>query len=147
MPTRLRKKDLKHYKPQIHALHTNINDILLMIDEKIKIQHSQGSNSIIFQLSGTFDIPKMTPYAARNKIHSAIISDLTCEEREFQVQYKKTRKNRYILLIKWKTDEELYEKRDEIDLLQFYSKSIDEQLEYSEKPRSIKYQGIRNFKH
>jgi len=142
MPHRLRKRDLKYYKPQIQALHTNINDILILINEKIKAAHSQGSNEIIFQLSGTFDIPKMTPCNARNKIHAAIISDLTSEEMEFQVQYSKTKKGRYMLLIKWKTIEELHEKEDEADLLQFYAKPIKEQAQYSEKPRSVKYESM-----
>ena len=147
MPRRLRKRDLKYYRPQIQALHTNINDILILIDEKIKAAHSQGSNDIVFQLSGTFDIPKMTPHDARNKIHASIISDLTSEEREFQVQYKRTQKGRYILLIKWKTIEESYEKEDEADLLQFYAKPINEQSQYSEKPVSSKYEGMKSFAH
>lgn len=145
MPRRLRKKDLKYYKPQIQALHTNINDILILIDDKIKSAHAQGGNDIIFHLSGTFDIPKMTPHDARNKIHSSIISDLTSEERDFQVQYKRTQKGRYILIIKWKTVEELYEKEDDADLLKFYAKPINEQEQYSEKPRGVKYEGMKSF--
>ena len=147
MPSRLKKNDLKYHKPQIQALHTSINDILILIDEKIKIAYNQGSNSINFPLSGTFDIPKMSSYDARNKIHFSIISDLTCEERGFQVQYVKTKAGRYVLTIKWKTLEDVYKKENEIGLLQFYAMSISQQEQCEDKPESTKYEGMLAFRY
>ncbi len=130
MPNRLKRDDLRFYKPQIHALDTNINDILNLIDDKIKNAYNRGNDSVIFQLSGTFDIPKMSPFDARNKIHAAIISDLTSEDRGFQVQYSKTKKGRYQLMIKWKSECGVDGKENDISLLRFYSMPIDEQLKY-----------------
>lgn len=143
---RLRKQDLKFHKPQLLALHAYINDLLILIDDKIKMSYNQGNDNVVVPLSGTFDVPKMSSVDARKKIHSTIIQDLISDERGFDVQYSQTKNGRFMILIKWGTLGDEHEKKTESEVLQFYAAPIDEQKEYSNRPLGKKYRGVKSLR-
>ena len=141
---RVKAKDLKFNKSQLLEIDRSIRDLLSTIDDEIKKNHDGGIFTIKYKLISAFDVPNMTSSNARMKIYSSIISDLS--DRGFLVRYRENN-NRYYLIIKWITDEEILKKDNEINILNFFSLPIKQQMAETNKPSVCRYEGINNLMH
>jgi hypothetical protein len=123
----LKANKLKDNEMQKKAIAKETKTILGYLDDQLKIAHENGKHEVIIDLPISFSIPNMKNADAQRKIYYYVLCSLL--DRGFENVKIRLKRDTTLFHIKFMSDEELNEMREQNALLAKYMIKEDEHLE------------------
>ena len=114
----LKANKLKSNEAQKKMIQKEIDDILIHIDDELKMAHEKSEVELITTLPITFSIPFISNSETQRRIYSSVLSSLL--QRDFHPKIK-LNKDSTMLYIKWLNDQEENDAKIQSQLLAKYT--------------------------